>query len=383
MTSYAVDLERRVLLATWATGAGDIAVAVAPLPGTTSDADAFAVAHALSRLSKRLWYAYTHPASAEDSLEPNSEGWRREGDRAAFTDVLAALRQPNLPTDGMLIQSYIPIEEAAHRVGRTLHAVGDDAFTDAVVTDVTAEIDAVERAELGDLSGRARQAVLLDRADASPVQVMAADAVLREDPFGDMRLFTEFDPTAAAVAAAHWLGAAADVVEEQCGIAATDVVHEADNIEALPVETPTLVLRMLSDGDRPHDIVVSLVREAMAASEGRLPNPNALFIAISDAITRAEQFGDRADEALEALLPSRVTPLDPQRPARDMLEDLLAGIRGCWLLWQDSDHDEDESDAKDESKSDDEYWDTVRDKMMASFLEAVRETAALDADRIG
>ncbi len=29
----------------------------------------------------------------------------------------------------------------------------------------------------------------------------------------------------------------------------------------------------------------------------------------------------------------RATPLDPSRPAQDLLEDLLDGIRGCWLLY--------------------------------------------------
>jgi hypothetical protein len=29
----------------------------------------------------------------------------------------------------------------------------------------------------------------------------------------------------------------------------------------------------------------------------------------------------------------RLTPLDPRRPARDLLEDLLSGIRGCRLLY--------------------------------------------------
>jgi hypothetical protein len=32
----------------------------------------------------------------------------------------------------------------------------------------------------------------------------------------------------------------------------------------------------------------------------------------------------------------RLTPLDPRRPAPDMLEDLLTGIEGCFLLWQES-----------------------------------------------
>jgi hypothetical protein len=65
------------------------------------------------------------------------------------------------------------------------------------------EIAAIERAELGDLSGRAAQAVLLTRQDASPVQVAAADTLAGSLLGGDQLL--TLDPTAACGAAAHWL----------------------------------------------------------------------------------------------------------------------------------------------------------------------------------
>jgi hypothetical protein len=42
----------------------------------------------------------------------------------------------------------------------------------------------VAAADCGDLSGRPVQAVLLDRVDASPVQVQAADRLLAEHPLG-------------------------------------------------------------------------------------------------------------------------------------------------------------------------------------------------------
>ncbi|GAA2152717.1 hypothetical protein [Actinomadura napierensis] len=61
----------------------------------------------------------------------------------------------------------------------------------------------IERAELGNLTDRARQALALMRADASPVQVQAADKILNANPFGNPSLFTEIEPAAAAIAAAH------------------------------------------------------------------------------------------------------------------------------------------------------------------------------------
>jgi hypothetical protein len=105
-------------------------------------------------------------------------------------------------------------------------------LTDHVVADVEKELAAVELAEQGDLSGRARQAVVLTRADISPVQVVAADGLLRADPLGSARLFQEVDPTAAAVAAAHWLHAAANVASEVADCDPASAVVEADNIEA-------------------------------------------------------------------------------------------------------------------------------------------------------
>jgi hypothetical protein len=56
------------------------------------------------------------------------------------------------------------------------------ALTDAVAADITAEIAAVEQAERGDLSGRAAQTTALDRVDASPPQVAAADACTAPEP---------------------------------------------------------------------------------------------------------------------------------------------------------------------------------------------------------
>ena len=117
----------------------------------------------------------------------------------------------------LLIVSYSPVEESAHRLGRVLHTLADAALVDAVVAEVEIEVDAVTRAELGDLSGRAVQAVALDRLDVSPIQVAAADEVLQADPLGGGLLAAAVDPAAACVAAAHWLAAAAVVAGRRVG----------------------------------------------------------------------------------------------------------------------------------------------------------------------
>jgi hypothetical protein len=327
MTRYAVDEDRQALVGLWSTGSGDVAVTVADLPSAVRPGQALLVADAASGLSEALWRCYTRPASGTGSLESNTEGWQRQQSRDGFASVADAVCKPNLPHNGLLIQAYDPVTEYSHQLGRALHAIGDLVLTRRVVADVQAELDAVERAERGDLSGRAQQAVALSRQDASPVQIAAADRLLQENPLEGSGLFTGFDPAAAAVAAAHWLWAAAVVAADRSGLDIAGVVRTADDIEALPWETPSVVLGQLADGERPHSVVLGLISDAMLVAEGKIPDLVTLVALASQAEARAG--GDL--ELGEALIASiRPTPLDPARPALDLLEDLLSGIRGCW-----------------------------------------------------
>jgi hypothetical protein len=392
VTRYAVDRERGLLLAIWSTGTGDAASVVAQVPSASDPGSALRLAERLSDLSQALWRCYTHPASAAHSLDVNTTGWRREGNREAFAEVLPALVKPNLPQNGAILLSCIPVEESAHRVGRALHEIGNAELATQVTAEVQAELKAVEQAELGDLSGRARQAVVLTRADASPAQVAAADRLLHEDPLGSDALMSDVDPTAAAVAAAHWLDAAAKVAAEESGLEPEQVVLEADNIEALPHETPTLVLESLANGMSPHAVVTSLIRDAMAVAEGSLPNID-LLGELSERLECLAPHIDLEDpEQREQLMGSlRITPLDPSRPALDLLEDLLTGIHGCWLIYQEyaespgspdepDDVEEDDRDAGEEP--DNAYYEARNEELMAAFIEAVRAAAAEEHDRL-
>jgi hypothetical protein len=379
MTVYAFDQARRVLISSWDVGVGCVAGSLAEVPASVPLSDALALTSRLTSLSHELWRTYTHPASAAGSLEVNSEGWRRQGEREAFATVVLSIRNPNLPEDGGVIQSYVRVEEAAHRVGRALHAIGIPGLTDHVVADVEKELAAVELAEQGDLSGRARQAVVLTRADISPVQVVAADGLLRADPLGSARLFQEVDPTAAAVAAAHWLHAAANVASEVADCDPASAVVEADNIEALPVGTPTLVLERLKAGATPREVVIELVKGAMTVAEGKVPDPVLIVEQIREAERQAERYGP-GDSELRAELMPRITPLDPVRPAQDLLEDLIEGIRGCLLLYRDCDDYESDSDSDSIAcQSEGEFEpdiDAIVERIDTEFFEAVRAEAA-------
>ncbi|MFD0638882.1 hypothetical protein ACFQ9X_52210 [Catenulispora yoronensis] len=240
MTRYAVDAERSALIGLYSTGIGDVAFTVAVLPAEVGVDVALQVASTSDGLARALWRCYTHPAAAaDDDMSTNTEGWRRNSEREDFDRVPAILEDPHLPdASGALVMEYGIVAESAHRLGRALHEIGDEEFAAAVRADVAAEIDAVSRAELGDLSGRAVQAVVLSRTSASPVQVAAADALLREQPLGGIELFTAVDPTSAAVAVAHWLHAAARVTAAASGYDVAQVIVVADDIEAVPTAAP-------------------------------------------------------------------------------------------------------------------------------------------------
>ncbi|WP_322763184.1 hypothetical protein [Frankia sp. Cr2] len=382
MSRYGYDPARRALIVSWATGTGDLAATVAVLPPATTDSDALRLAEQLSFLTAAAWRTYTHPASATPSLATGSEGWRRHSDRQAFTSVLTAIRHPQLPHNGTQRQSYVIVHEAAHRVGRALHAIGSQDLTEKITTDVRAELDAIEQAECGDLTGRARQAITLTRADASPVQVAAADAILADDPFGNTRLCTDIDPAAAATAAAHWLHAAATVAAHHTGLDPTQILIEADNIEALPHESPTVVLERMGTGETPRDVVLQLITDAMAVAEGAIPDLDTLLAAIDAAHERADSFEDQPDELRHTLMPPRLTPLDPARPATDLLEDLLAGIHGCWLLYReytespDADPDAGCTDEADDDNPTGAPGAPDEERITTTFLDQVRAAAA-------
>ncbi|MGW4807465.1 hypothetical protein [Kitasatospora sp. NPDC004272] len=381
MTRYSVDPDQHQLIASWGTGEGDLSTRVAALPNGADPSALLALARSLTQLSDAAWRTYTHPASAAGSLEPDSEGWRREKEREAFDQVPGAIAEPHLPHGGTLAVSYSPLTESAHRIGRALHHLADEALTAAVLAEAARELAAVESAELGDLTHRAQQAVLLSREDASPVQVAAADRLLEQDPFGPAELFSTVDPTAAAVAAAHWLAAAAEVAARSSGEDPTDVVLAADTIESLPHETPTLVLGLLQDGATPNEAVTALVRHAMHITDGLLLDPVALRDQLEDfEETVAEHTGQTAPDLDDVAV--RLTPLDPKRPARDLLEDLLAGIHGCWLLHSESGEDDEDEDLGDAEDWDDEQAEEHQRRSHERFAHLIRRTAATHHDRL-
>ncbi|MFG1926354.1 hypothetical protein [Cryptosporangium sp. NPDC048952] len=335
MTRYALNTDRGELIAVWDTGDGPIFHSVAT--STTLTTTDLGLAAELTTLSAGLWRAYTHPAGAASSLAKNTEGWRRQQHRATFVAVATAPTNPNLPRGGTLTHAYEPVAEAAHRIGRRLHTLADRALTDAIAADLRTEIDAVERTELGDLTGRAAQATALSRPEASPLQVAAAHDTLIKNPVEPDGV-THLDPASAAVAAAHWLWTAVHLTAEATGHAADVVLARADDIETIPYQTPTLVVVTMDDGDNTAtDVVTDLISDALDVADGITRYPDEIIDRLSDHadddIDLEHPTGLAERGADPEPPPHRLTPLDPKRPAQDLLNDLLEGIRGCQLLF--------------------------------------------------
>jgi hypothetical protein len=385
MSIYAVDASRRELIVAWPDAIGQSAHLIAPLSDSTVAAAA-RLSHDLSRLSSALWDTYVRPASGATDEQEFS---RRQDERDLVDTVVDAVQNPPMPDESeMMIVSYSPIEFAAHRVGRELHRLGDAEFSRLISVDVEAEADSVRRAELGDLSGRAVQAVALDRVDASPVQVAAADAFLCDRLLDDALLTATFDPAAATVAAAHWLAAAAVTAAEIAGGSSHDVFVRADDIHACSIAVPSDVVAQICDAQQTAlEAVVSMLKVAVAAGEGEIIDLEGIVARRAALRQMLTQYNLDAVEASLAAEPPRSTDLDPRRPARDMLEHLLDGIASCRRLYAEyADADDDNFDDEDD-EFDDDIDDGAGDmqrqrEIDAEFIDLVREEAAAERARL-
>ncbi|MEV4014245.1 hypothetical protein AB0J35_27460 [Nonomuraea angiospora] len=344
MTRYAVDHARNALVAHWSTGIGDVAVTVATLP-PDRPSDALRLAARLTELSHACWRCYTHPASISDQHGPGSLGWHRQRERDAFAGVVPLL------TASAHVSVAAKVGEIAQRTGHALRALDGPELTTQVVADVAAELSAVEQAERGDLSGRAQQAVTLSREDASPLQVAQADAFLNRQPFGCEELNTQIDPAAAAIAAAHWLHAAAATTGRRVRQHPVQVVAEGDHLRPLAVESLVEIVSAISFGATPRQTVMPLIRHTLHVAEGHLCGVTDAKrrIAAAERLVAKTRIDHPHSSPDSVCLP--ITSLDPARPALDLLDNLMAGIHGCWLQyaghartqdafsWQDPDGD--------------------------------------------
>ncbi len=121
----------------------------------------------------------------------------------------------------------------------------------------------------------------------------------------------------------------------------------------------------------------------MHVADGLLPDPAGLREQLENLEEALTEYTDD-EEADPEDTGLRLTPLDPRRPARDLLEDLLTGIHGCWLLHSEYDEltldtDEDLGHAED---WDDEQAEEHQRRSRDRFARLVRDAAAANRDRL-
>lgn len=322
MTWYAVDDRSGRLICVWGSGRGYVARTVTR--SRTAAADTMlALSDTLSVLSEQLWMRYV---LAPWDTQAQQESARVVGHIRKVVDGGG----PGHTTDG-----DGAVQRAATQAANALRIVGEIQFRAAVLDDFRYEIQAIERADLGDLSGRASQATLLSRIAASPTQLRAAEDSLRRQPFGSPALREQVDPTAAATAAALWLHAAALVAAQASGIYVGDILTRADDIQAVPFAAPGKVLELLEAGLSAATIVADLIKDALAAQRGKIRRLRELEEALSQAKHHAEPYLDSDPRIYDAIRSEvRVCLLDPVGPSPALLVDLLAAIYGCWLVYR-------------------------------------------------
>ncbi|MET9252058.1 hypothetical protein [Nonomuraea sp. NPDC003709] len=374
MTRYAIDRAHNTLLAQWSTGIGDTATVVARLTHDQLHQNTRRLAAELTRLSHICWRSYTHPATAADRHSPHSLGWHRQQERDAFDKILPALIATTRPSDQPI---GTKVEQTAHAVAHALRALGTSQLTTHVTTDIAAELAAIEQAERGDLSDRAQQAVALSREDASPLQISQADRLLRDNPFGSQDPFTQVDPTAAAIAAAHWFYAAVTITARHTGMHPIQVVARAEQYDKpLALESLTDITTAMHAGARTRHVVMPLIRNALHIADGHLRG----ILEVQHRITAAQELISKAhtDHPGIDLSPDSIylplTSLDPARPAPDLLDNLLHGIHTCWQLYQHHTDPQRPTPANVENAR--------QQQLRQAFLTATREEAAARSERL-
>jgi hypothetical protein len=130
--------------------------------------------------------------------------------------------------------------------------------------------------------------------------------------------------------------------------------------------------------------------EAQRVIDGQLGDLERIEGEVRHALELADRLPPaHREQTLTALLDEiRACRLDPMRPGRDLLEDLLDGIRGCWLIFDehhdrrtdlddDDDADEDDEDITEESAAAREAADQdAFEQAQASFAALVRAELA-------
>ncbi|MFI1996297.1 hypothetical protein [Actinoplanes sp. NPDC020271] len=335
MTSYSVDNENGSLVRTWRTRADCLAGVVVQFPAEATAYQRRAMVMALTQLSEQLWRAYAR------SGIPTS-GRVMRGRRTRLTELLGkvvgVVRPSMAGTPRQLTPEYEAVVDRARAVADRLKEFDDDEVQEALIREVEAEADAVDRADRGFFAGRAGQATMISRTFIVMSQVRTADGLLRKcltpEPtavaipeLSALGVFDRLDPSAAAAAGLQWFKAAADVVADAAGIGVDDAVWRAHDQRELSVAVLQAGVSSIVQGRSAAEAAVYLVAQALDVSDG-------LFMTVAEIQTRVDTavtgyFGNADTDDITVpllLLPTR-------DPAWELLQACLTGIGACYAAF--------------------------------------------------
>jgi hypothetical protein len=287
----------------------------AGLVGAVPEDVARKVSHLLTQASSALWEIYRRRSGPSISLLDRS-------------DALIAVAGGEI--DGAASLGLAEAEAAAHRLGALVVAVGDPVLASTVREQLRADVEALRAAASGMFTGRAGQAVPLDRGSPVAEQVLAGEMALAADPLTPL-WSAGVGPVSACVAVARWLVVAAEVTGAAAGMAPTTVFAAADAMAPPGTDLPAEIVGRIHGGVPPEHAVTRLL------GTGR-----------SDFST------------------------SPVSGGQDLLDQLLLGMAGCALVFMDAHADEDLRSADRDRHA------RSRDRLLDLFRAEVRNAAAGD-----
>jgi len=173
--------------------------------------------------------------------------------------------------------------DAVAWLGRAAAASGSSEVAAAVRGEVAVEVDAVAAAVLGELGGRAAQALRAERPRVDPRQVDVAAQALHAEALGVGRLedLARVEPASAAVAVASWLWAAARLWARASGRAPLDAL---DAVPAGPADLAAVAHGVVHQPDAAESSMRGAVEPGLATV-----GATRLLVALADAYGAVRQ----------------------------------------------------------------------------------------------
>ena len=371
MTRYAYNPSTRTIHATWSesTRHADTIVLVATTDESVADPDVHQLLAALARLSNAAWDTYAHHSwTRVEGVNDYFETTDQYKELKRLDTVCDSIRNTQAPSESAPANDHTTIGKFTHEVGQALLTIGSTELTEAVVADIEAELSAIEAARAGVFAGRSAQALQLTTTRVVDAHVVAASEIFATgEP--SLAAFEHLEPSSVAVAAAHWVYAASVVAGKAAKCHPVEVIYEADGIDGMPVLTVSAVVSQLSAGYSPRHVVASMISKAQRVATGTLYGENSIYDLFEESYEKATP----RDSFYESFSQG-VFILNPLRPALNILEDMIDGVMGAWLVYDE--YTSNYSKLDETAEDYDTQLEQLSSKLYEKFLTKVQRVAA-------